>query len=1133
MSLGNPDLGRLLFETSPDCVKLLSTDGRLLAMNRNGLRALDIDDFAGVAGAAWVSLWPEDSRAAVQAAIDAAARGGTGRFSAACPTRKGTPKWWDVVVTPADLDGEYGMLLAVSRDVTAAHQAQHELEASEARFRSLVTATSAIVWVTTAAGSFAAPQPAWQAFTGQAPDAYLGDGWLDAVHPDDRAATLAARASAFATRAIYHVEHRLRDAGGRYQHMRAKAVPIVDAAGAIVEWVGTHTDISADIEADGERERLVRELRAANERINDIFRQAPAFMCVMNGPEHVFELVNDHYLQLVGNRDLVGQPVRQALPEVAGQGFFELLDRVYATGEPFVGLDMPVMLQREPGMPLEERFLDLVYMALRDGEGCVTGLLAHGVDQTHRKLAELQLHASRERFQKIVDQAATGVVEMDTTGRITFVNQKYGDMLGYVPHELVGRSVIEVTAPASVQATLATVGKLLVDGVQAAIDKEYLRKDGSLMPATSSVNALRGPDGEIQGIVAIVLDTTESKRAAEELRSSEERYRTLFESMDQGFCIIDVIVDDAGEAVDYRFVEMNAMFEEHTGLAGATGRTALELVPDLDRFWIDTYGRVARTGKSERFESEAAAMGRWFDVYATRMGDPASRRVALLFSDITARKRADDTLRQLAADLKESDRRKTEFLATLAHELRNPLAPIRSGLGVMRLGGDNAAANARVRAMMERQVSHMVHLIDDLLDIARISGGKLELKKARVDLSDVLSSAVETSLPVVEAGQHRLRIDVAGEPFPADVDATRIAQVVANLLNNAAKYTPAGGDIVLALRRDGDEAVIAVSDTGVGIQADALEGVFDMFSQVGRSIDRAQGGLGIGLSLVRRLVEMHDGSVKAESAGPGAGSTFTVRLPLACLAPDGAALPTAGEPATVAQAAGVRVLVVDDNVDAAVTLAMVLELNGHVTRVAHDGVEALESARAFAPQLVFLDIGMPRMNGHDTARAMRQIPGLEHVVLVALTGWGAEGDRNQSSAAGFDHHLTKPVQMGGCGADPGERARLTSNRRPREGGDPSAARVVVMRAKLAPCLRRGDAEVAAQNKNASPKAGVLAEFSGRPCWARTSDQRIKSASSGRDCERARSPFDPFARGMSLLRQANVGMLSFWSGSATT
>ncbi|WP_020651647.1 hybrid sensor histidine kinase/response regulator [Massilia niastensis] len=776
-----------------------------------------------------------------------------------------------------------------------------------------------------------------------------------------------------------------------------------------------------------EHERLHKELQAANDRMNDIFRQAPAFMCVLSGPEHVFELINDRYLQLVGNRDLVGQSVRQALPEIAGQGFFELIDRVYQTGAPFFGVDMPVMLQRQPGMPLEKRYVDLVYLALRDANGKVTGLLAHGVDQTDRKLAEIELYESRERFQKLVSQAATGVVELDATGRISFVNQKYGDMLGYAPDELIGMSVIDVTAPDSVRKTLDAVGRLLDDGVETVIDKHYLRRDGSLMSATSSVNALRGPAGEFQGVVAIVLDTTENRHAAQELHASEERYRTLFESMDQGFCIIDMIFDDEDRPVDYRFIEMNAMFEQHTGLAQATGRTARELLPTLDSFWTDTYGRVALTGEAVRFESEARAMGRWFDVYATRIGGVASRRVALLFSDITARKQADDTLRRQASDLSEADRRKTEFLATLAHELRNPLAPIRSGLSVMRLGGDSAAAITKVREMMERQVGHMVHLIDDLLDIARISGDKLELKRTRADLNHVLASAIETSLPMIEASHHELSVDAPQEPFMAEVDVTRIAQVVANLLNNAAKYTPAGGNIRLAMRRDGQHALISVTDTGVGIPEEALGSVFEMFSQIDRHLDRSQGGLGIGLSLVRRLVEMHGGSVTARSAGIGAGSTFTVCLPLAqAVESHGPGLAQQRDGAAHQAATGIEVLVVDDNVDAAVTLSMILEMSGHETRVAHDGVEAIQALEAFRPRLAFLDIGMPRMDGYETARAIRRMPGLEQVVLVALTGWGAEDDRNRTSAAGFDHHLTKPVLLAdverilaGLGGKPG------------------------------------------------------------------------------------------------------------------
>jgi signal transduction histidine kinase len=503
----------------------------------------------------------------------------------------------------------------------------------------------------------------------------------------------------------------------------------------------------------------------------------------------------------------------------------------------------------------------------------------------------------------------------------------------------------------------------------------------------------------------------ESERVVGQLRASEERYRTLFDSVDEGFCIFEMLFDEANRPIDYRFLEMNPTFEAHTGLKNAIGRTAREMLPGLDDFWFDTYGRVALTGEPVRFENEAPAMNRWFDVYATRIGGADSRKVGLLFNDISVRKQSESTLRRLADDLAEADSRKTEFLATLAHELRNPLAPIRNGLSVMRLSGDNPAAMAKVRDMMERQVGHMVHLIDDLLDIARISGGKLELKRQRTDLAAILASAVETSMPLIEAGQHALTVDVPDAALPVDADATRIAQVVANLLNNAAKYTPPGGQIALSARRDGLDAVITVRDSGVGIAADALAGVFEMFSQIGRTVDRSQGGLGIGLSLVRRLVEMHGGSVAASSAGVNAGSVFTVRLPLAAEKVQTGQVPGEPAPAPENPTGGLKVLVVDDNVDAAVTLSMILEISGYTAKVAHDGYEALAVAQAFGPRVAFLDIGMPGMSGYETARAIRATPGLEDIVLVALTGWGAESDRLRSNAAGFDHHLTKPVQL--------------------------------------------------------------------------------------------------------------------------
>ncbi|WP_437662404.1 ATP-binding protein [Sorangium sp. So ce1182] len=362
---------------------------------------------------------------------------------------------------------------------------------------------------------------------------------------------------------------------------------------------------------------------------------------------------------------------------------------------------------------------------------------------------------------------------------------------------------------------------------------------------------------------------------------------------------------------------------------------------------------------------------------------------------------------RLYDQLRDQDRRKDEFLATLAHELRNPLAPIRTGLEILQVSGSEEQ-DRKILAMIERQVGHMVRMVDDLLDVSRITRGKVELRRERVDLRSVLNSALETSRPLIEAAAHELAVRLPAEPLLLDADPTRLAQVFANLLNNAAKYTPGGGSIRVAARRDGAAVVVRVMDSGVGIPADMLPKVFDMFTQVVRSIDRAQGGLGIGLTLVRRLVELHGGTVHAESEGPGQGSTFTVRLPLAAADVPAARPPSSGSAARHATAA-LRVLVVDDNVDGAESLALLLRMSGHRTRAVHTGPEALTAARELGADVVFLDIGLPGMDGYEVARRLRADPGFAGLVLVALTGWGTEDDRRRAREAGFDHHLTKPV----------------------------------------------------------------------------------------------------------------------------
>jgi CheY-like chemotaxis protein/two-component sensor histidine kinase len=351
--------------------------------------------------------------------------------------------------------------------------------------------------------------------------------------------------------------------------------------------------------------------------------------------------------------------------------------------------------------------------------------------------------------------------------------------------------------------------------------------------------------------------------------------------------------------------------------------------------------------------------------------------------------------------------RKDEFLATLAHELRNPLAPIRTGLQLLKLA-PRADVAARTLPVMERQLGQLVRLIDDLLDVSRISSGKIVLKRERIAFQDIAAAALEASRPLIDVAGHSLTIDWPDEPVWLDADPTRLAQIFSNLLTNSAKYMRPGGQIRFSARRQDENVLISVLDTGMGIPADMLGLVFDMFTQINRTLDRSQGGLGIGLSLVKTLVEMHGGSVQAASGGIDLGSEFTVSLPTASEPepPAPSAQPVA---AAVAGGVGHRILVVDDNVDAAETMVMLLDLSGHEARSAFGGQEALDMALAFRPDLVFLDIGLPGMNGYEVARRLLAEPGTASTKLIALTGWGTEEDIRKSKIAGFHAHLTKPV----------------------------------------------------------------------------------------------------------------------------
>lgn len=392
---------------------------------------------------------------------------------------------------------------------------------------------------------------------------------------------------------------------------------------------------------------------------------------------------------------------------------------------------------------------------------------------------------------------------------------------------------------------------------------------------------------------------------------------------------------------------------------------------------------------------------------------PPERDLRLL--DIVARQAADliernasaEAMRLQASRLIEADRYKDEFLATLAHELRNPLAPLQAGLDVLKIGRQERAP--QILNMMERQLSHMVRLIDDLLDVSRISRGMVTLKREQVPLNTILDHAIEASRPLLNAAHHNFRLTVPGNAVWLDADLTRVAQIVSNLLNNAAKYTPPGGNIDLVVETAGAQVLIRVIDDGIGIPADMLSKIFQLFTQVDGATERSQGGLGVGLALARRLAEMHQGSIDVDSPGREGGAVFTLRLPTVA-APERVADPLAA--AAGARGEVLRILVVDDNADAAETLAMLLEALGHVAKVVLESPAAVAAALEFRPDLVVLDLGMPQLNGFDLARELRRQPALQDSYLAALSGWGTEEDRARSQSAGIDQHLTKPVMLG-------------------------------------------------------------------------------------------------------------------------
>ena len=605
-------------------------------------------------------------------------------------------------------------------------------------------------------------------------------------------------------------------------------------------------------------------------------------------------------------------------------------------------------------------------------------------------------------YEYIVDQTKDyAVFFLDPEGRVMSWNQGAQRIKGYAAEEIIGRHFSTFYTRESIDSAWPQ-HELKVATAEGRFEDEgwRVRKDGSRFWASVAITALRDEAGKLLGFSKITRDLSERRLHEEALRQSEERFRLLIEGVsDYAIYMLDaegVVTSWNAGAQRIKGYSRDEILGKHFS------RFYIPEDQQAGKPWEDL-ATARRSGRSEAEGWRVKKNGERFwartVLNALHDDDGHLRGFAKVTHDLSERRHIQD--------LEKASQNVNEFIAMLAHELRNPLAPIRNAVHIMGQVPDGDPAQRAMRETIDRQSAQLARIVEDMIDIARITRGALAIESRRLDMGDVVRHAVETSTPAVEAGRHTFELDLPPGALPVVGDPHRLAQVLSNILNNAARYTPPGGSIAVRARMERGEAVVRVRDSGRGIEPEMIERIFDMFVQGRAPLQRVGGGLGIGLALARRISELHGGSVEARSEGANRGSEFTLRIPLA-----GAAVPAHAEPKPKPEARRVmsrRVLVVDDNVDAAAMLDMLLRSLGHETRVSHDGIEALRVAAEFRPDIVLLDIGMPGLDGYEVARRLRSLARERPLRIVAVTGWGQDADRQRSREAGFDLHLVKPV----------------------------------------------------------------------------------------------------------------------------
>jgi PAS domain S-box-containing protein len=692
--------------------------------------------------------------------------------------------------------------------------------------------------------------------------------------------------------------------------------------------------------------------------------------------------------------EAIGQDVTLLLPPTRLHEKQDIMARLNR-GEPVPHFD--TVRRRKDGSLVDVSFA--ISPVKLDGE--IIGASAIIRDISERKLTQAALSASEERWRALLASIPGMVFTADANGENEFVNDYFYAFTGLSPDLGLRGGWVQSVHPDDRERAYARWMHCVRTGEPYENELRIRRHDGVYRWFRARGVALRDEHGRIVKWAGGTLDIEDIKQTQLALSESEERFRLLAQNIDRVFWFAELEPE--------RVVYVSPAFEQLWGVSA-------DRLYDNPRLWIDMIhpedrSNVRRafqnwiTGRAKTYNIEYRILRHdgevhWMHDRGIVIGfkDGLPYKLGGIVKDVTERKRAEE-------ERKEADRRKDEFIATLAHELRNPLAPIRNVISLLQLKGSLQPDVQRARDVISRQIDHLTRLIDDLLDVSRITSDKLELRKERVNLAEVINLAVESSHPFIDQHHHKLSLLLPGKPIYLNADKIRLAQVITNLLSNAAKYTPDEGRITLSAEHNGEEVAVRVTDNGIGIAPNQLPNIFDMFYQANRSYEQLHGGLGIGLTLVRRLVEMHGGQVEAHSGGIDQGSEFVVHLPIR----GEQARPqneTAGAEPTSATVR--RILVVDDLGEIAETLAELLRFDGHDVEIATDGLKAIEIAETFRPSVVLLDIGMPKLNGYEVASKIREQPWGKDMVLIALTGWGQEKDRNRSRQAGFNAHLLKP-----------------------------------------------------------------------------------------------------------------------------